>query len=674
MEFDLSPDINKINAFVGRSAEKARLIDIIADEKGGTLLVAGNRGSGKTTLVLSAIKEVGKLKKLWRRGGIMPFRTTFVSVPLISTKVADEDLRGLIIRSLIHALHAEAWSSPWKLLLGRPVGYLWRLRKLTRQTRYKSIIEKRGYNLNLSVSNSGSALNRTFEAELDLSTINLELRLHDLLLKYSSNLHFIVLFDELDKLHDRTPDDYIYELKNLFTLTYTHFIFTSTEEYFRELEDEKIKLDDNVSVRETIFTHKILINQLSPGDFVALVNKLMPGHANELDFEELTQALMWESDMLPAKLFKILREIAEPGGKILDLEHAARDLSEVWTHGTIMHKILADIYEEFKHGSRGYYDRYLYRALKHAAFSLREMTARVENRYNNTALLFNNEEFVNKDARSEYVNDEHHKLNKPLLTNATWKTRIFDLSWDEVTKIGKAIDELIWRIDRLGLLVIENNSYHFIEYSDTNFSDVYELKEKLKLPTSQERRNKKMIDSLQARLKNADINAQIAKLDLNGLRDQSHSSSLANAYYSFTGDKRDRLHRFVHEDMIKIGEKAEEITDLYSEILRTRLDADFILKPIRFEDELKGTKYIALSSKENKNIIILIDPKPKVLEYLRKFPDIHNVALFTDSGARRLPGALRFNKIFILNKDWANIQTVEKKLWKYLETIATTIN
>ena len=102
LKADYREPVRSAANFVGREDELSRLVSILEHRPSATVLVAGHRGVGKSTLVDEALRRAGEAKKKRKQQSLV----ARLSLPHIRPPGDDTvDLRGQILRSLARSLH-----------------------------------------------------------------------------------------------------------------------------------------------------------------------------------------------------------------------------------------------------------------------------------------------------------------------------------------------------------------------------------------------------------------------------------------------------------------------------------------------------------------------------------------------------------------------------------------
>jgi AAA+ ATPase superfamily predicted ATPase len=466
--------------FFGRGNEVEKLLATLSNEAGSTVLVAGDRDSGKTTLIREAVRRlksnmsisfwkhpIQKLKLLRRRSVI------YLDVPLVPNTTKVDDLRNTVLSLMVQSLNAHhdllSWREKWLL----PFRYEHYLKKLYNSLTYKRRVEKKGASLTASLKGQGATLDKSIEQEIDMSVIDIELFLKNFFIRFADKVVFIIAFDELDKYSEVDdgsakaiePHHYIKELKNLFTLSKAKFIFTATENYYRTV-DEKLKsnagkLDD---YKFSLFMQKILINQLSPDDFKDYFEHLCIMQVKEADdvarYEILLLSVMWISNMYPFAAKKLIKEFAIDSGEesYIDLIEAMNELLKYGENLASLHFVMNTVYKTYANNADDYINRYLYKSLKKVTTYFYRGNAIKINRNNLSGIIYSDLEFSTTAEADSYLLTEFVPTREPDLDSSEdgWESYVFDLNNVYVKKIHDAITQLVWLFEKAGLVITAN--------------------------------------------------------------------------------------------------------------------------------------------------------------------------------------------------------------------------
>lgn len=486
--------------FVGRQNELNRLEWILKSGQGSVTLIAGNRGSGKTTLIFTAIEEAEKIKTSLRRsswrylGRLMWWARKYsisVSIPLLPTDIPNEEIRDTTLRLIVKAVVSN-WRTKSILQKGLlPLRYGQAIKKIDKLLRYKRII----HTTRLGIEHSKMSAQRGSEYEVDLSYADLELELSAFLKKFSKWIDFTIIFDELDKYEGRStsllpvkPHDYIRELKNLFTLSSAKFIFTSSEDYYHEVDEtaseNALRLHD---YKFSLFTHKILIDRLDPEDFSTYFNSLAT-NVNEAKllpiqiepYQKLKYAVMWLSELYPFSAKRILANLSntqQGGVGIIDLSSVDNEIGTFGNDIAGLQYVINRSYLDHKTRNDSYFNHILYRSLQRVVQTLytgREIKVNKSNLY---GLIFSDFVGEYKDEYQVFMETEFYSTGYgPDLSDKApfWVKKIENLRPPQRQALNDAVIELVLTLDGLFLLNIVQDetsiSFIHISYQSYNYT------------------------------------------------------------------------------------------------------------------------------------------------------------------------------------------------------------
>lgn len=508
-----------LGLFVGRRNELNRLEWILKSGQGSVTLIAGNRGSGKTTLIHAAAKAVRKMKARMRRSSLKRLGiflwwaredVVFVTIPLLPTNIENSEMRDTILRLIVKAVVSD-WRSKniyQKALL--PWRYGYNIRKLDNLLRYKRILHTTQVGIQYKKVNA----QRESEYEVDLTYADIELELGAFLKKFSKWVDFTIVFDELDKYEGRDkqlppikPHDYIRELKNLFTLSHAKFIFTSSEDYYHEIDEtaseNALQLHD---YKFSLFAHKILIDRLDPIDFSTYFNSLVTNVDEELllsaqiePYQKLKYATMWLSELYPFSAKRILANMAntQDGGiGTIDLSMVDNDIGTFGGDIAGLQYIINHVYANHKLGKDSYFNQVLYRALQKVIqtfYSGREMKVNKSNLYGLLFSDFVNESRINYKAFLEtefYASGFGPQLDADV---PFWVRKIENMRPSQRQILNDAITELVTLLDSLGLLHVEQDETSISFVSLDYQSHEYAIEELESIIDGVERDNRQLV-------------------------------------------------------------------------------------------------------------------------------------------------------------------------------------
>lgn len=271
--------------FVGRKQEISHLKHIIKNNHSGSTLVAGVRGFGKTSFVHKVFDEIT------REPGeeIYP---VFVNIGSILSLISRNENSGdenkkLLLVSLIRALYLQWSQDPWRWFKGIAFTEYRKLKKVYEKSLGSYSIEKNSvkqfgvkahassaWNIvtpaaalallpflknsdgdlhvvvlsimiffgTLFVAGISKQFSRREALVIENSTEYLEIEFENWLARNKKKIIFVI--DELDKIKAGMALHLIKECKNLFTRSFTHFIFITNERAFDQVSNSSNRTAD----------------------------------------------------------------------------------------------------------------------------------------------------------------------------------------------------------------------------------------------------------------------------------------------------------------------------------------------------------------------------------------------------------------------------------------------
>lgn len=448
--------------FVGRESELARIARFFGSEQGGAILVAGDRGSGKTSLVEEAIIRLasgdGRYERYVR---YFRKRRIIVRVPLI---IPDENIesvaayyRSMLMRAITRGLEQDLLSRRWSKFdlpnrWFRSIGYLQEVHRVVPFAKYTSLksSKKRAFKLSGNVVNGG--IDELTASELEVNDTVLEMALRHLLTNNKSNHEFIFVIDELDKLnaqqHSIHVEDIAMLLKNLFNETGVHVIFISDEPSLGRIT-EQIR-NNPFCAERTLFKDTILLNQMHPVEFGELVDYHI-GPTDAVTRRRHVASLSYMTKMMPSEMERLQ---IQAGADVDSLVNAQRSVigSFDYSYASTMQLIVNDVYTKYcgRHGQ--YYDRVLFKALCEAGNNLLHGLIAYVHWSSWLGLLYPSELFDDEDSeRSMKNNNGYERLDEePDIIGLMTK-----LNSDDQGSIESALGELFVLVDRLDFLTLK---------------------------------------------------------------------------------------------------------------------------------------------------------------------------------------------------------------------------
>ena len=331
---DIGNVLEKMNAerdkrkFYGRRSEYRRLLRFLSDPEGGSVLVAGHRGSGKTRLVNEVLRfeqtgldrapnlvfwvlliPVSLVSAIWKTvGKRIEGKTTYqylpIRVPLVvldssggdsASSNRPEEYRSIILRAIAFALMDRARYRVvhrW-LLLTR----FWsitrlrlRIRSLKKFVDYTHLSDFKNTELSFSKNPALMSVKRALSGQVDLSDAKLEMVLSSIFRDLpSAGLKLVIILDELDKLYPdsgsaNAPKELMLYLKDLFSTPFVHAIiiagYLQGQHFARAAESRA----DNIDL--TLFKDVIMVDALDPLKFEELAEAKIAGRGGISENEE----------------------------------------------------------------------------------------------------------------------------------------------------------------------------------------------------------------------------------------------------------------------------------------------------------------------------------------------------------------------------------------------------
>jgi hypothetical protein len=483
---------------LGRNDEINRLVNYLQNKRGSAVLVAGNRGSGKTSLIEAALKKLKALRYLDDSKGIgrgfryfrsfTRTRMVTLSVPLLPVKLAPEkSTRDYVLSWIAQSLFAEFRNQSLIKRLTMPLLYGRKLRAVQKPLMYKSITKKRSGGIGLKQKSFNMEGKGQVELEINLEYADLELSLKYFLERYAKKILFVFVFDELDKYEIKNKDganegkelrahEYILELKNLFTESKAKFIFTSTEDYYREagvdtddFDADKPATDTNIFLLN-LFTNTMLITQLSPRGYMEMFQSLFIDKADSLDeqskdvYETLALATLSLTDCYPFQAKKLISNLAvvESDGvrTYIDLVSVLEQLNADSYMIATLTRVIIEIYEESEDEKNIFLNRYLWLSMKKVVWVLQNYIDIEVNKSNLFALVFYGMDFETDAAKKAYMVSEFNPYTDIdiLPEENAWEVQIANSGPRMKSHIAEAVDRLIWVLDALELIKVHDDA------------------------------------------------------------------------------------------------------------------------------------------------------------------------------------------------------------------------
>ena len=449
------------DSFYGREKLLAEAQEFIRDSSGGTILIGGVRGIGKTRFIEELRNTTG-----WGR------KTKYIFIDIaINDSIKPDELREVLLRNICHSLdeverkisarrlNGLSWSKIYlhnwfrgriwgsEPRVGRKIYYK-ELKRLSDYAKF-SIVSKKG--LGLGWSSSSTGINNELLGEVDTSNVRIERILRKYLERVSElGCKVIFVFDELDKLDGEATDDteqlssvmVAKRFKNLLTTNNTFAIFATTEQSYRFLK-RKISRDPYCA-EHTLFSRAFLLSQLSFDDLSSIITGKLyrPETSNS---QKITDYLAWRSAGHLFTLHEIIKE-----HQVAD--HMIFDDFEI-NYPSALHYYVRSTYEKHKSNKDSYYNHMLY-------LSLRSITLGLFDRVNGIAfmrdsylpLIVNSTDTESPEKIFELRESVRMHEIIGMFKDDNWRQGIELLSWSEHEKISHALGDLLWLLDESSLL------------------------------------------------------------------------------------------------------------------------------------------------------------------------------------------------------------------------------
>lgn len=449
---------------IKRESELKRLNDFLSNSKGGSILLAGDRGSGKTTLVNLAITKFRENQKPKFLRRLFFDNQVVLYIPLIiqSSKVGNDNTqeelsyRRLLLRTIARSMESELLTRRYSKLdlpmrWFRSIGYVQsvcKLKPLVNSTNLVRELSSKGSLKNLGI------ISYNWQQNIDTSDAVIEMKLRDIFTTHSKNNSIIIVIDELDKLEDIgfKPESIALLLKNLFNDTGVHVIFISNEPTINRVQ-QKIK-QEPFCAEHTLFRDIILLNHLHPSEMVNIINEKIQ-NLSKVDKRQAIASMSLISQLMPYNISLLRQKLGIDDENILSkLQNELGDYR--YLYESTIHLFINHLYEKYSKNYDQYHNRILYKALTEAS-----------NNLFNREIRYINWEFIDSIFyTSNIFIDSHDELM--VKNKGEYENRIEDwpdiciqlqtLNDHEQKHILNAIEELVAVLDRAGYLDMEFDS------------------------------------------------------------------------------------------------------------------------------------------------------------------------------------------------------------------------
>ena len=452
---------------IKRETELKRLNDFLSNPKGGSILLAGDRGSGKTTLVNSVLdgfennksRKSKKTKHSWRC--LFWDNKIVLYIPLIiqsfdpsdDNKQEELSYRKLLLRTIARSMESELLTRRYSKLdlpmrWFRSIGYVQsvcKLKPLVNSTNLVRELSSKGNLKNLGI------ISYNWQQNIDISDAVIEMKLRDIFTTYSKNNSIIIVIDELDKLEDMgfKPESIALLLKNLFNDTGVHVIFISNEPTINRVQ-QKIKLEP-FCAEHTLFKDVILLNHLHPSEMVNLINEEIQ-NLSKTNKRQVIASMSLISQLMPYNISLLRQKLGIDGENILSkLQNELGDYR--YLYESTMHLFINHLYEKHSKNYDQYHNRILYKALTEAGNNLFNREIHYINWETIDSIFYTSNIFIN--LQNELIVKDKGEYEDQIEDWPDICIQLQTLNDHEQKHILDAVEELVAVLDRAGYLDME---------------------------------------------------------------------------------------------------------------------------------------------------------------------------------------------------------------------------
>ena len=494
---------------IRRESELKRLNDFLSNSKGGSILLAGDRGSGKTTLVNLAITKFRENQKPKFLRRLFLDNQIVLYIPLIiqsfdpNNKSKQEELpyRRLLLRTIARSMESELLTRRYSkfdlpMRWFRSIGYMQSVRKL------KPLVNST--NLVRELSSKGSlkslgSISYNWQQNIDISDTVIEMKLRGIFTTYSKSNSIIIVIDELDKLEDMgfKPESIALLLKNLFNDTGVHVIFISNEPTINRVQ-QRIK-QEPFCAEHTLFRDIILLNHLHPSEMVKLINKEIHNLPEEDNKRQAIASMSLISQLMPYNISLLRQKLGIDGENILSkLQNELGDYR--YFYESTIHLFINHLYEKHSKNYDQYHNRILYKALTEASNNLFNREIRYINWEAIDSIFYTSNIFI--DSHDELIVKDKGEYEGQIEDWPDICIQLQTLNDHEQKHILNAVEELVAVLDRAGYLDMEFDlEYPMMLKFKSFMGDAFTIAnikdniDEYLIPTSEE---KKIVDRLNA--------------------------------------------------------------------------------------------------------------------------------------------------------------------------------
>lgn len=503
---------------IGRDREIERIVRFLKIEGGGSLLLGGDRGSGKTKLVNMAIDRYGVEAGFDRHQQVLGFlpknprsltmaNIIKIHIPLIIIDSKDDkqknDYRSMLMRAMLIGLEADL-ARRYYSQVDLPkrwfsaIGYVQSVYALRPYAHYLKLSKNTSKTLGVSSNYAVTpAMQSALTAEIDLTDSTLEIKLRNMLTEYSRIHTFIFIFDELDKLPPSIElETIVLYLKNLFSETGVHAIFISSEKDLKRVM-KKSSSESTPLEESTLFVDLVLLNNMKLDELTRLIKERVNINEDDpdTDINQLIYGLALRTNKSPNELNKFL---ARHGTEYNALIHGLKTElgNEKFSKFAVMQVFINHVLEKYTGLYDEHFDRLLEEALQQAGTIILEAEGALVHDINTRTLFYTSDYFTEAGvtAAEALANEKKFKQGedkyKPTSTPDIVE-RIDALNEDQCVSTLYAVEHLVVllnRADQLSITATDTNtvvklgkiqerSFAHSKLKDINLDERFELKE-----------------------------------------------------------------------------------------------------------------------------------------------------------------------------------------------------
>lgn len=449
---------------IKRESELKRLNDFLSNSKGGSILLAGDRGSGKTTLVNLAITKFREnqkpkfLRRLFFDNQVVLYIPLIIQSSKASNDNTQEELsyRRLLLRTIARSMESELITRRYSKLdlpmrWFRSIGYVQsvcKLKPLVNSTNLVRELSSKGSLKNLGI------ISYNWQQNIDISDAVIEMKLRDIFTTHSKSNSIIIVIDELDKLEDIgfKPESIALLLKNLFNDTGVHVIFISNEPTINRVQ-QKIK-QEPFCAEHTLFRDIILLNHLHPSEMVNIINEEIQ-NLSKVDKRQAIASMSLISQLMPYNISLLRQKLGIDDENILSkLQNELGDYR--YLYESTIHLFINHLYEKYSKNYDQYHNRILYKALTEASNNLFNREIRYINWEFIDSIFYTSNIFIDSHDELMVKNKGEHEGQIE-----DWPDiciQLQTLNDHEQKHILNAVEELVAVLDRAGYLDMEFDS------------------------------------------------------------------------------------------------------------------------------------------------------------------------------------------------------------------------